>query len=74
MLSSSRQCVIRAHRIRAFSSTLKLSAAANEPSTPAAAKPASDATATHLPTDMDKLYLVWSGKYKSKADIPEYVQ
>lgn len=74
MLSTSRQCAARAHQIRAFSSTLKLSTSENVPSTQAAAKPTSDATATHKPTNMDKRYLVWSGKYKSASDIPEYVQ
>lgn len=74
MLSTSRQCGARAYQIRAFSSTLKLSAAANVPSNQTAAKPISDASATHKPTDMDKRYLVWSGKYKSASDIPEYVQ
>lgn len=74
MLSTSRICATSAHRIRAFSSTLKLSAASNVPSTKTAEKPTSDATATHKPTDMDKRYLVWSGKYKSTSDIPEFVQ
>lgn len=74
MLSTSRQCAIRAYQIRVFSTTLK-SAAANVPSTQqAAAKTTSDASATHKPSDMDKRYLVWSGKYKSTSEIPEYVQ
>lgn len=30
--------------------------------------------ATHRPSPMDRKYLVWSGKYKTEADIPEYVQ
>lgn len=30
--------------------------------------------ATYKPSAMDRRKLVWSGKYKSDADIPEYVQ
>lgn len=40
--------------------------------TPAATKPA--ATGSHRVTSMDRKYLVWSGKYKTAADVPEYVQ
>lgn len=38
------------------------------------AGPAKADGATHRPSAMDRKYLVWSGKYKSESDIPEYVR
>ncbi len=30
--------------------------------------------ATHKPDNLEKRFLVWTGKYKSVDDIPEYIQ
>lgn len=37
-------------------------------------KPSSEQGATHKPTAMERKYLVWSGKYKTESEIPEYVR
>lgn len=48
---------------------------ANSPATtPSSDKIPNPTSGTHKPTSMDKRYLVWSGKYKSAADVPDFVQ
>lgn len=59
---------------RSLSTTFSRKSEIQTPAPIPKGKPESEKGASHKPSAMDRKYLVWSGKYKTEADIPEYVQ
>lgn len=60
--------------IRVMSSTPVPSKPDESKSTPISGDPTIGNRPTHRPDNLEKKFLIWTGKYKSIDEIPEYIQ